>query len=122
MPAISNNAAKRRLSQRSGRLEIYRGALLTQKDLADRWECSVRTVQRTREEFGLLPVDRIGNNPVFSIEHVEAVEELRRETYLIQCKARSKRARKQIGGILTLKQLKAKKARISKQHAKGLKP
>lgn len=116
MPAISQTEARR--------VARARGDFLTQKDLMTRWQLSIRAVQRQRKEFGLQPIDCLGNNPLFALEHVEAVEELRREKFLLRTKARASTARRQIGGVITLKQIRAKakrtKKHIAKQHAKGL--
>lgn len=103
MPHISHAEAQQ-LARASGRR-------LTAKDLETRWGMSRRTVQRARKEFALKPVDFYGNNPLFDISDVEAAEKKRREKRLAICQRRSKSARKQIGGILTLKQLRAKAKR-----------
>lgn len=89
---------------------------LSQKDLMQRWECdSIRTVQRHRKKYGLEPVAFRGNAPLFSLQDVEALEEARREDGLRRLTRQRKFGKSHIGGILTLRQLKAR------ARAKGLK-
>lgn len=83
---------------------------LSQKDLMLRWGCnSVRTIQRTRKEYGLEPVEFFGINPLFSLEDVERVEEARRKRQLRRMKRQQKQ--KAIGGLLTIRQLRKAKGR-----------
>jgi hypothetical protein len=52
---------------------------LTKKELAARWQCSTRTVERAVRQFGLLPDDFIGHQPVFHPAAVARMEARRRE-------------------------------------------
>ena len=52
---------------------------LTKKELAFRWQCSTRTVERAVRTFGLNPIDFIGHQPVFEISAVERMETRRKE-------------------------------------------
>jgi hypothetical protein len=87
--------------------------LLTQKDLMSKWGCTVRTIQRTRKEFGLLPVDFYGVNPLFTPEDVARVEEMRRVKRMEWLERKAKAARKS-SAILTVKDAK----RIAKTRVK----
>jgi hypothetical protein len=58
--------------------------LLTQKELAYRWSCTVRTVQNVRRQFGLSPVDCHGNQPLFNLRDILAAEDRRRRHRLQQ--------------------------------------
>jgi hypothetical protein len=88
--------------------------LLTQKDLADELGVtSLRQVQRIRQRFGLEPVAFTGINPVFSPQDVERVKEARRQS-LMELN-RKRRAQTTVGGILTLKQIRAKAKRTKEQ-------
>lgn len=46
----------------------------TQKELAARWGCTVRTVQRDVRRFNLTPADYIGLQPIFNETAVERLE------------------------------------------------
>ncbi len=50
---------------------------LTQKDLAQRWGCCVRTVTRKIRASKLKPVDLTGNQPVFDLRDVVKLERQR---------------------------------------------
>lgn len=52
---------------------------LTKKELAFRWQCSTRTVERAVRTFGLHPIDFIGHQPVFELSAVERMEVRRKE-------------------------------------------
>jgi hypothetical protein len=81
--------------------------LLSQKELCDELGVkSLRQVQRIRKRFGLEPVDFTGINPVFSREDVERVKEARRQS--LADLNRRRRAQHTVGGILTLRQIRAK--------------
>jgi hypothetical protein len=49
----------------------------TKKDLANRWECSKRTVERAIREFSMRPAGFTGNWPLFTLQQVEAMEKAR---------------------------------------------
>ena len=52
---------------------------LTQKELAFRWHCSLRTVRREIRRWKLWPVDFIGATPVFEQADVERMEARRKD-------------------------------------------
>lgn len=51
---------------------------LSKKELADRWQVTVRSVGRTIRRFGLQASDFFGRQPAFDIKDVEAMERRRR--------------------------------------------
>lgn len=51
---------------------------LSKKELAARWDCSTRTVERDVKRFGLIPCDFTGRQPVFEETAVARMEERRR--------------------------------------------
>jgi hypothetical protein len=53
--------------------------MLTKKELAVRWSCSTRTVERDVKRFGLVPADFIGHQPVFETAAIERMELRRKE-------------------------------------------
>ena len=55
-----------------------RKANLAKKDLAVRWDCSVRTVEREVKKYGLIPADFIGQQPVWDEASVARMEERRK--------------------------------------------
>ena len=55
---------------------------LTQKELAYRWGCSIRTVRRRVLAFGMKVADFIGCQPVFSESEAIRAEELRKKKLL----------------------------------------
>lgn len=96
--------------------------LLTQKDLCLRWNMSIRTVQRERERFGLEPVDFYGNNPLFTLDEVEKMEEARRLRGIQRLLKRKRVPRDRITGrIVSMKELRAAKPQrnVKQQHAKA---
>jgi hypothetical protein len=52
---------------------------LTKKEIAGRWNCSTRTVERDVKRFGLVPADFIGHQPVFDLPALERMETRRRD-------------------------------------------
>ena len=52
---------------------------LTKKELAGRWQCSTRTVERDVKRFGLVPADFIGHQPVFDLPSIDRMEKRRRD-------------------------------------------
>ena len=52
---------------------------LSKKELAARWACSTRTVERDVKRFGLAPCDFTGRNPVFDETSVARMEQRRRD-------------------------------------------
>ncbi len=56
---------------------------LTKKELATRWGCSVRTVERAVRQFPVTPVAFIGHQPVFDLPSILNMEE-RRTRYRLE--------------------------------------
>lgn len=68
--------------------------LMSQKDLMRRKGYnSVRSVQRFRKEFGLLPASFWGVNPLFTLEAVELAEAAEEKKRLAMLKRKMARAR-----------------------------
>jgi len=61
--------------------------VLTQKELAHRWDVCLRTVRKEVRRWGLEPCDYIGLMPLFAEPDVEAAERRRLETRLAQTHA-----------------------------------
>jgi hypothetical protein len=84
--------------------------LLTQKDLAEELGVtSLRQVQRIRHRFNLEPVAFTGINPVFDPVEVARVKAER--IAALSALNKKRRGQKTVGGILTLKQIRAKAKR-----------
>ena len=54
------------------------------KELAARWQVSVRTVERDVKKYGLTPADYVGKQPVWELADVERMEQRRRAAKLAQ--------------------------------------
>jgi len=54
----------------------------TKKDLANRWDCCKRTVERAIREFKVKPAGFTGNWPLFTQEQVDALEKARFKKHL----------------------------------------
>jgi hypothetical protein len=81
---------------------------LTQKDLTLRWECSMRTVQRYRKEYELMPVGFLGSNPLFDPSDVEQAEKKMHYKGLLRLSRQSESPTAYGHGILPLKTIRAK--------------
>ena len=55
--------------------------LLTQKDLAERWQVSVKTIERYREDKVIAPCKRLLPTIRFTLQHIEEIEGVELEQF-----------------------------------------
>ena len=55
--------------------------LLTQKDLAERWQVSVKTIERYREDKVITPCKRLLPTIRFTLQHIEEIEGVELERF-----------------------------------------
>ena len=55
--------------------------LLTQKDLAERWQVSVDTIERYRKEGVITPCKRLLPTIRFTLQHIEEIEGVKLERF-----------------------------------------
>jgi hypothetical protein len=83
---------------------------LSKKELAARWQCSLRTVERDVRRFGLTPDAFTGRQPVFAPEAVERMESRRTKHKAKMAEARYRPE----AAILTVKEAKRQAGRGAK--------
>lgn len=91
--------------------------LLTQKDLMARWGFnSIRSVQRARARFKLMPVDFWANQPLFAPADVARMEENRKKHIAEELQRAAKVCRKKIcSKLVSLKEARRRAGRKARK-------